>query len=290
MTIPNLSTRHLVLTLAGLFAGGSSLYAQSWSDLVHPENPHFFLGRYSDAPMSIPDLITDPTADIKLPIVVVLLEFPDVVHNGQHTVAFYQDLLFGDGGGPWTSQDPSLKQIIWETSNGRFTIVPALETHGTLNDGIIGWVETRCPPGLDGHFCVLGPHQDESCDPADPACTEGTCAACDSWEYHEQHPEMMRSEAIRLADPDINFALYDTRDESWNPGAEIEALGHRRTIRIVPGSQVGDRRTMFTRCLGKRACRHRGVSMIRALQHPNRGMNHRVARMSIQSMKHQSAA
>jgi len=160
MRISDLSIRHAVIALTIALTSGTMLHAQTWSDVVHPDTPHTLS---TDARMSIPHLINDDNAVVELPVVVVLLEFAGLDHRPQHTVEFYQDFLFGDGStGEWTSQGPSLKQIISETSNGRFEIVPANETHGMWSDGIIGWVRTECPPDMSGYYCVNGTEDNES--------------------------------------------------------------------------------------------------------------------------------
>ena len=101
------TTRRALLWVAAMSASATSLYAQSWTDFAHPDEPHVLL---YDIPVSIPDLIDDPNDVTYLPVLVILLEFSDVEHQSFHTPAFFEDFTFGTGGGDWTSQWPSLKQ------------------------------------------------------------------------------------------------------------------------------------------------------------------------------------
>ena len=232
MRISDLSTRPAVIALTVVLVTGSALHAQTWSDLVHPDEPHYR--------MSIPHLITDPDEIVMLPVVVVLLEYAGLDHQPQHTPAFYQDFIFGGGGGEWTSQGPSLSQILWETSNGRLLIVPAYETDtsdgGAVNDGIIGWVRTQCPPGMSGYYCVEGSQDGQPCDPANPSACEnggGHCAECDTFEYHAYKDYKMRAEAVRLAEPYMNFAQYDTMDSNWNAGSDGEVTDNELAFMLI---------------------------------------------------------
>ncbi len=79
MRHPILSTRQAVLDLAIVLAVGSVGLAQlSWPDIAHPDDPH---AMSYDALISIPPLLSDPNEVIMLPVLVILIEFPDAIHQ-----------------------------------------------------------------------------------------------------------------------------------------------------------------------------------------------------------------
>jgi M6 family metalloprotease-like protein len=179
----------LAALLLALAAGVAP--AADWNDFAHPATPH--PGAHK-GPISIPELITDHGKVIDLPVLVVLLSFRDMQPQTVHTAAFFEDLVFGTGSGLWTSgcDRPSVKQIIEESTNQRLRLVPAQETHGTHNDGVVGWIDAQCPPGVTP--------------PPD----------CDTFAYYFADIGAKRAEGIRRADPFVNYAAYDVRDKDWN--------------------------------------------------------------------------
>jgi len=219
---------------------GSVTQAQTWLDLAHPEDPHVHGG---DMAMAIPDLLNNVTQTVEVPVLVILLEFGDVDHqevddqgNDIHTPAFFQDFVFGTGGGLWTSHGPSLKQLIHQASNGRFDIVPATESKGVVNDGVAGWFRARCADGFPEYVCITGSEHDQPCDPADPTVCEdggGFCAACDSWDFWRYHDLMKRTEAIQLANGYINYAQYDTMNNRWLPGPDGVVTDNELAVLLI---------------------------------------------------------
>ncbi len=218
MRNPILSPRRAMLVLVILLMAGSLADAQTWSDFAHPNDPHRLM---YNAPMSIPQLLTDPNERIELPVLVILLEFYDAQHQSFHTPAFFADMVFGEGGGQWTRYGRSMKQILREATNGRLEIMPAEEASGTLDDGIVGWVEAQCHENNTvGGYCVGGDRDNQECDVLSPEPCEsggGYCAPCASWDYYKEKVAHKRTEAIKRAHhPELNFAQYDTMDITWD--------------------------------------------------------------------------
>ncbi len=57
-----------------------------------------------------------------------------------------------------------------------------------------------------------GPEDGEECHPTVPGACQaggGHCEACDTWEYYPWKDWKKRAEAIRLADPYIDFSSSD---------------------------------------------------------------------------------
>ncbi len=233
MRHPILITRRVFLTLAAFLAIAAPGMAQmTWWELAHPDNPHSMA---YDAVISISPLITTTNSQ-SLPVLVILLEFGDVTHQDVHSSGFISDFVFGDGSGPWSSQEPSMKEIIWNASNGRFMIVPAPETHGTVDDGVVGWMQAQCPPGMSGYFCVGDDEDGDPCDPSSPnpcASDDGICAACDSWDYYRYNDWKKRAEAVRRADAYVDFSGYDSRTVDWDPGADGHVTDNEFAVMVI---------------------------------------------------------
>lgn len=220
MTSCHLRTVQPLLVMAIVCTAGARTHAQLWRDFAHTDDPH----RLSyDAPASIPPLIDDPSVTIAIPVLVVLLQFSDVSGQAAHTAGFFKNFVFGMGYNDGAVDQPSLRQIIEANSNGRVTIVPALESHGTSSDGLFGWVTTQCPPGITGGGCTAGPAQGQQCSLNTAGACEaggGQCVLCDSWDYYRFNDWKKRAEAIRRADPDVPFSIYDLMDNDWVIGSD----------------------------------------------------------------------
>jgi hypothetical protein len=216
--------------------------AQStWTEMAHPSSPHTFM---YDSGASIPQLLANPTATVELPLLVILLEFSDVQHHDavHHATYFWDDFVFGTGGGEWTSTQPSLKQILEANSNGRFSISRAQETYGIHNDGIVGWVQAQCnPTSYSGGYCVGGTEDNKQCDPAVPGACEaggGHCEGCDTWEYYRWKDHKKRTEALRRADPYIDFSQFDVRDNGWDDGADSIVTDNELAVLIIHAKEA----------------------------------------------------
>ncbi len=222
-----------ILSLATLLAIAPMARAQLWREFSHSDAPHEVT---YDIPITITELLDGTTDVIELPVLVVLLEFSDVTHQPDHTALFYHDFVFGIGSGEWTADHSSVKQIFEANSNGRLLLVPAVETNGTSNDGIVGWVTAQCPPGTSGAICVDGTQDNQSCDPVAPdPCVNGGghCEACDSWEYYRWKDWKKRAEAIRRADAFVNFASYDTRDRFWRSDSDGRIRSNELAVVVI---------------------------------------------------------
>ena len=137
--------------------------AQLWLSFAHPDEPHQ-IGSFLPA-LVFGELFTDFDMTIEVPMVVVLMEFPDNDHDPQYTTADFAEIFFGIGSG-------SVAEYYAQTSNGRINVVPAMENHGSVNDGVIGWLDAD---GNSGDFTI----------------------------------QEKRAEAVRLADDYIDFTQYD---------------------------------------------------------------------------------
>ena len=127
-----------IAATAGLAVGYQpAAHAQLWLEFAHPDEPH---RQGSTLPEFIfEELFADLDASIEVPMVVLLMEFPDdEVHEPiTHTTAYYQQMFFGDD---FPDGDVTVRENYFQTTNGRIGIVPAMESHGTADDGVIGWV------------------------------------------------------------------------------------------------------------------------------------------------------
>ena len=112
-------------------------------------------------------------------VLVLLVEYSDHPHAAGSTVAYFQNLWFGASG--------SVKDYYLENSYDDLSLSPVTETHGTANDGVIGWLN-------------LGPTH-----PADGGLTgdEG---------------DQIAKDALIAADPYINYAtLTPTQTTDISP-------------------------------------------------------------------------
>jgi M6 family metalloprotease-like protein len=97
-------------------------------DFAHMDTPHVM----SKNPFALPSQtdqfqLLEPRFG-KAPLMVILLEFPDSPHNPGHTVAYFDDLIFGD--------DPSVNGYFAEVSYGLFSF---------QNAGITDWLIAPLP-------------------------------------------------------------------------------------------------------------------------------------------------
>ncbi|MFQ5605189.1 MAG: hypothetical protein ACE5HS_18135 [bacterium] len=146
-------------------------YGQLWRQFAHPNQPHPGV----NGAITTPELFANQNTVVERPLLVVLMEFTDVQHQAAHDVAHFDDLFFGQNR---ANGRPSVAEIYRENSNGRLLLVPA--TDGDLDgtkDGIIGWRTTQA---TYGDYC------------------------CDLIEIQQK-----RAEAIRIADPLFDYAIYD---------------------------------------------------------------------------------
>jgi M6 family metalloprotease-like protein len=200
--------RWLVVTLV-LLAGLMMpfiILAESglWLQFAHPASPHMYLTG-PDMPMSIPALFDSPTAVVKLPVLVVLMQFTDVTSETVHSVAFFEDMIFGDSGNP---NRPSVAEIYEEISNGRLLLEPAtLGDQDGAQDGIVGW---RTAQNLQACRMPTSPGTWE-CRP--DLTTQAQCTnqgfEWGSFVYWWCDIHGKRAEGIRVADPVFNYAFYD---------------------------------------------------------------------------------
>lgn len=97
-------------------------------DFAHLDTPHvmsknaFALPSQTDQFQSLEPRIG------KVPLMVILLEFPDSQHNPTHTIAYFDDLIFGN--------DPSVNGYFEEVSYGAFSFQKA---------GITDWLTAPSP-------------------------------------------------------------------------------------------------------------------------------------------------
>jgi M6 family metalloprotease-like protein len=105
-------------------------------------------------------------------VAVFLVGFPNA--TGRTDVSYWENLIFGGYG--------SLKDYYETVSNGAMTIVPAAETKGTVNDGIIGWLNLSA-------YYTEHPNPGSSITNANKYITKRALQAADSY---------------------INFASFDT--------------------------------------------------------------------------------
>jgi hypothetical protein len=150
-------------------------YGQTWLDFAHPSTPHIDMTG-PDVPISTVGLVQgNGDVTVTRPTLVILMEWSDMTHRSEHTVAFWRDLVFGNNRTP----RPSVADIIRENSNGRFVLVPATagDTHDGNADGVVGWVAT----------------------------SQSSATLID--------PSQKRAEAIRVADPLFDFSVYDTNGD-----------------------------------------------------------------------------
>jgi M6 family metalloprotease-like protein len=125
-------------------------------------------------------------------VLVLLVEYSDHPHAAGSTVAYFQNLWFGASG--------SVKDYYLENSYDDLSLSPVTETHGTANDGVIGWLN-------------LGPTH-----PADGGLTG-------------DEEDQIAKDALMAADPYINYASFDTNPNdghisSWEMHIFVVVAGH----------------------------------------------------------------
>ena len=97
----------VISTIAVQPMGG---HAQTWLDFAHPSTPHIDITS-PNVPISTPGLVQG-NADVTVtrPTLVVLMEWSDMTHRPEHTVAFWRDLVFGQNRQPRPSAAKSLRR------------------------------------------------------------------------------------------------------------------------------------------------------------------------------------
>jgi M6 family metalloprotease-like protein len=176
-----------------------------WLQFAHLASPHVTMTG-PDMPMTIPELFDSSTAVVRLPVLVVLMEFTDVTHEAVHDVPFFENLVFGDLGSP---SQPSVAEIYEEISNGRLLLVPATAgDQDGAKDGIVGWQTAQ---NLQACREPTSPGTWE-CRP--DLTTQAQCNSqgfeWGSFVYWWCDIHGKRAEGIRVADPVFNYALYDS--------------------------------------------------------------------------------
>jgi M6 family metalloprotease-like protein len=117
-------------------------------------------------------------------VLVILVEFSDTQHLGS-TAAQWSTAAFG--------ATNSIKHYYEEVSYNKLHLMPASESHGTANDGIIGWLNLGYP-----HPNTRGQTGDATRDIA--------------------------RRALQAADPYINFASFDTNRDGYLSSAELHIV------------------------------------------------------------------
>ncbi len=125
-------------------------------------------------------------------VLVLLVEYSNHPHAAGSTVTYFRDLWFGTSG--------SVKDYYLENSYNNLILSPVTETHGTANDGVIGWIN-------------LGPTH-----PADGGLTG-------------DEEDQIAKDALIAADPYINYASFDTDPvdghiSSWEMHIFVVVAGH----------------------------------------------------------------
>lgn len=117
------------------------------------------------------------------PVLVLLASFSN--RNGTYTAANFQSRFFGSSN--------SVKDYYLDASFNNLTLAPATETHGTANDGIIGWLN-------------LGY--------AHPNTADNTGTA----------NQLIVKNALIAADSYINYASYDTNHDGYISNNELHII------------------------------------------------------------------
>ena len=100
----------------------------STSDFAHVGTPHVMSKNSFALPSQTDQFhLLEPRLG-QVPLMVILLEFPDSQHDPAHTSAYFEDLIFGG--------DPSVNGYFDEISYGKFSF---------LNAGITGWLMAPSP-------------------------------------------------------------------------------------------------------------------------------------------------
>lgn len=186
----------IALLLALLVSCESGAYAQLWEEFAHPDDSHV---DNSYVPLTIPALFdSSTTLPVRLPTLVVLLEFQDVAGDstGQHPQVFWRDLVFANGR---AGNRPSIADIVKENSNGRLLLVPATagDRYDGSQDGVVGWVPSQ-------HATT------------DPFWTQDGIT--------DEGPMRGRAEGIIVADPFFDYFRYDTNGDDLITNDELVIL------------------------------------------------------------------
>ncbi|MCB9291533.1 MAG: hypothetical protein H6559_00135 [Lewinellaceae bacterium] len=150
-------------------------FGQSWRDFAHPAAPHEIGNPLP--PLVFEELFDDTELVLTVPMVVVLMDFVDQpsINPSRYSPSRFRNMAFGQD---LPDGSPTVREYYRQASNGRIQVIPAQETHGLVNDGVIGWV----------------------------AATNGNAA-------FNQNLAEKRAEAVRRADAFMNFSDYDANDD-----------------------------------------------------------------------------
>ncbi|MFN3412912.1 MAG: M6 family metalloprotease domain-containing protein [Thermoanaerobaculum sp.] len=132
------------------------------------------------------------------PVLVILVSFTDRPPVGSQPGDFAQ--LFFTGG-------LSAAAYFSQTSLGKLSLTPAAETHGTVQDGVVGWLSLSMPHPNRG---ITGSK--------DPAITE---------QQKKEASHNMRlavKAAIEAADPYVDFSRFDTDGNGGLSRAELSLV------------------------------------------------------------------
>lgn len=169
---------HRQVGRTGPNADGTRLQPGTSTSLRDPDDPTRTAARSRDAA---------PTADVQPvpaagapPILVILAQFTDRPSLGT-TPAQWHERFFGAG--------KSVQDYFEKASYGAFSLTPAVETSGTPNDGVVGWV---------------------SLDLANPG-----------WVGDKAGNDELTKRAILAADPFVNYATYDTNGDGVVRNTEL---------------------------------------------------------------------
>jgi M6 family metalloprotease-like protein len=181
MRNPRLSFTSIMCAAISLFGITPHAQAQLWLQFAHPANPHSYFND-PQVPIIVPALFANTAAVVRLPVLVILLQFTNLSAQSAHNSAYFADLVFGR---QRPNGQPSVAETYRENSNGRLVLVPATagDTSDGAADGIVGWLTAQggSPPG--------------------------------SYTYYSQHIEEKRAEAIRRADPFFDYGRYDANGD-----------------------------------------------------------------------------
>jgi M6 family metalloprotease-like protein len=117
------------------------------------------------------------------PVLVLLASFTD--RNGTYTAANFASSMFGASN--------SVKDYYSDASFGLLTLTPAAETHGTANDGVVGWLNLE----------YAHPNTGSSVD--------------------DRNKTIVKT-ALTKADPYVNFAAFDTNGDGYISNTELHII------------------------------------------------------------------
>jgi M6 family metalloprotease-like protein len=132
------------------------------------------------------------------PTLVILAQFTDRPSLGT-TPAQWNDRFFGPG--------KSVHDYYDKNSRGQLDIVPANDSSGTANDGVVGWVSLNMP----------NPGWEQS-------------------EYNADNKEAAK-QAIIAADPYVNYAAYDTNNNDVVDNTELHIVVVAAGLEAAHGGQ-----------------------------------------------------